>query len=241
MNTCIFDLDGTLLPMPDQELFLNTYFKALATKFVPHGLDPKKLINAVWIGTKAMIENDGTMTNEQRFWTVFSSVMGEEARQMEPLFDEFYKKEFHQARSTTITHPYAKECIHLLKRKGYTIALATNPLFPKVATYTRLNWAGLEPEDFDWITTYENSSFCKPNLDYYREVIRNIGKNAEECIMIGNDVKEDMCAAGLGMDTYLLKDCLICPEETDISNYQQGNFDELLSFLTDLPEIAGSR
>ncbi len=235
MNTCIFDLDGTLLPMPDQELFLDTYFKALAEKFVPHGFDPKKLINAVWIGTKAMIENDGTMTNEQRFWTTFSSLVGEKAKQLEPLFEEFYTKEFHRARSATQTHPHASECIKLLKKKGYTIALATNPLFPKVATYTRMNWAGLSPEDFDLITTYENSSYCKPNLDYYKEVLKNLGKEAEDCIMIGNDVKEDMCAARLGLDTYLLKDCLICPEEEDISGYRQGDFDELLSFLSDLP------
>ncbi|MDF2483834.1 MAG: hypothetical protein K0R46_2 [Herbinix sp.] len=235
MNTCIFDLDGTLLPMPDQELFLDSYFKALATKFAPYGYDPKELTKAVWVGTKAMIENDGTMTNEERFWIVFCSVMGEKAKELEPLFDEFYRNEFHQAKSTTLTHPHAKECIRILKKKGYTLALATNPLFPPVATHTRLNWAGLDPEDFDLITTYNNSTYCKPKMDYYLEVLKNLGKEAQECIMIGNDVKEDMCAANLGMDTYLLKDCLICPEDLDSSIYQQGNFDELLTFVNNLP------
>lgn len=237
MNTCIFDLDGTLLPMPDQELFLDTYFKAMATKFVPHGYDPKELIKAVWTGTKAMIENDGTMPNERRFWTVFEAIMGDKAMQLEPLFDEFYRNEFTQAKSTTTTHPHAKECIRLLKEKGYTLGLATNPLFPRVATHTRLSWAGLTPEDFDLITTYENSTYCKPKLEYYEEVLKNLGKEAKECIMIGNDVKEDMCAAGLGMDTYLLTDCLICPEGEDISGYQKGNFDELLSFINGLPNL----
>lgn len=237
MNTCIFDLDGTLLPMPDQELFLDSYFKALATKFVPHGYDPKELIKAVWVGTKAMIENDGTMTNEQRFWTVFCSIMGEKAILLEPMFDEFYRNEFAQAKSTTQTHPHAKECIRLLKDKGYRIGLATNPLFPRVATHTRLSWAGLSPEDFDLITTYENSTYCKPKLEYYKEVLTNLGKEAKECIMIGNDVKEDMCAERLGMDTYLLKDCLICPEEEDISGYKQGDFDDLLAYIINLPKL----
>ena len=237
MNTCIFDLDGTLLPMPDQELFLDTYFKALATKFVPHGYDPKELIKAVWVGTKAMIENDGTMTNEQRFWTVFGSILGEKALQLEPLFNDFYQNEFIQAKSTTNPHPHAKECIRLLKEKGYTIGLATNPLFPKIATHTRLSWAGLAVEDFDLITTYENSTYCKPKLDYYEEVLKNLGREARECIMIGNDVKEDMCAAKLGMDTYLLTDCLICPEEEDIAGYQQGDFDTLLTFIQELPDL----
>jgi phosphoglycolate phosphatase-like HAD superfamily hydrolase len=93
MNTCIFDLDGTLLPMPDQELFLDTYFKVLAAKFAPHGYDPGKLTKAVWTGTKAMLDNDGTMTNEQRFWSTFEAILGEEGKQLEPLFDEFYRKQ----------------------------------------------------------------------------------------------------------------------------------------------------
>jgi FMN phosphatase YigB (HAD superfamily) len=237
MNTCIFDLDGTLLPMPDQELFLDTYFKALGTKFVPHGFDPKEFIKAVWVGTKAMIENDGTMTNRQRFWTVFASLMGDQAKQLEPMFDEFYRNEFTLAKKATQTHPYAKECIRLLKEKGYAIGLATNPLFPRVATHMRLGWAGLVPEDFDLITTYENSTYCKPKLEYYEEVLKNLGKEAKDCIMIGNDVKEDMCAAQLGMDTFLLTDCLICPEEEDSSIYRQGDFEELLSFISQLPDL----
>jgi FMN phosphatase YigB (HAD superfamily) len=235
MNTCIFDLDGTLLPMPDQELFLDTYFKVLAAKFAPHGYDPGKLTKAVWTGTKAMLDNDGTMTNEQRFWSTFEAILGEEGKQLEPLFDEFYRKEFHMARSTTLTHPNARECVRILKEKGYTLALATNPLFPRIATYARLDWAGLDPADFDLITTYENSNYCKPKLEYYAQVLENLGKTAQECIMIGNDVKEDMCAAGLGMDTFLLKDCLICPEDQDITAYKQGNFDELLDLVSELP------
>ncbi len=235
MNTCIFDLDGTLLPMPDQELFLNTYFKALAAKFVPLGYDSEKLLKAVWTGTKAMLDNDGTMTNEQLFWSTFEGLV-EESKELEPLFNEFYQKEFHMARSTTKTHPNASECVRILKEKGYTLALATNPLFPRVATHARLNWAGLDPADFELITTYENSNYCKPKLEYYEQVLEKLGKKAEECIMIGNDVKEDMCAAGLGMDTFLLKDCLICPEDQDITCYRQGDFDELLALVTGLPD-----
>ena len=235
MNTFIFDLDGTLLPMPKQEEFLDTYFRTLSKKVMLHGMDPQILVKAVWIGTQAMIQNDGSVTNEQRFWDEFAKVMGEDARQLESIFDDFYRNEFAEAKSTTYAHPNAKECIRSLKEKGYTIALATNPLFPKVATFTRIKWAGLEPDDFEHITTYENSSYCKPNLGYYKEVLLNLNKKPEECIMIGNDVKEDMCAAGLGMDTYLLNECLICSEDQDILNLKQGNFHELLDMIKGLP------
>lgn len=238
MNTFIFDLDGTLLPMPSQDLFLEAYFKALSMKLTPFGIDVKKLIQAVWAGTNAMIGNDGTMTNEQRFWNTFSGILGEEIRELEPVFDEFYKNEFSFVKSTTSTSPIAKECIKLLKEKGYTVVLATNPIFPQVATFQRISWAGLLVEDFEHITTYENSTFCKPNLEYYKEILIKIQKTPGECIMIGNDVKEDMCAAELGMDTFLLKDCLICKDEDDISVFNQGGFENLLEMIKNLPVVS---
>lgn len=237
MNTFIFDLDGTLLPMPSQDKFLEAYLKALAGKLMTYGKDPHKLIQAVMAGTESMIKNDGTMTNEERFWEVFCKIIGKDARQLNDIFDDFYQNEFAMARCTTSTHPLANQCIQLLKRKGYQVALATNPLFPRVATLTRMLWAGLDSEDFDLITTYENSTYCKPNLDYYKEVLENIGKEPKECIMVGNDVTEDMCAAELGMDTFLLKDCLICPEGADSTAFRQGGFEELYDMIDQLPEL----
>lgn len=236
MNTVIFDLDGTLLPMV-QENFLDMYFKSLAMKMTPYGLDAKKLIQAVWAGTKSMIENDGTMSNEERFWSTFTGIQGEEMRRLEPVFEEFYQNEFHNARSATSTNPLALQCVKLLKDKGYTLVLATNPVFPRIATLNRIKWAGLCEEDFEWITTYENSSYCKPNLKYYQEILEQIGKNPEECIMIGNDVREDMCVANIGMDTYLLSDCLINSEDVDLKDYRQGCFADLLEYIKKLPEL----
>ena len=54
----LFDLDGTLLPM-DNNVFVKGYFKELAKKLSPIGLEPDKLIETVWAGTKAMVKNDG--------------------------------------------------------------------------------------------------------------------------------------------------------------------------------------
>ena len=237
MDTFIFDLDGTLLPMPSQELFLNAYFKALSKKFTVHGIDQQKLMKALWVGIDAMINNNGEMSNADRFWQVFCPLMGEDYNKLEPLFDHFYRNEFSEARETTYTNPNAALCISLLKEKGYKLALATNPVFPQVATYNRIQWAGLNPEDFKLITTYENSTYCKPNIKYYEEILAKLDKKAEECIMVGNDVKEDMCVIRLGMDSYLLNECLINTENSDISNLKQGSFEDLLKMIKELPDI----
>ena len=55
---------------------------------------------------------------------------------------------------------------------------------------------------------------------------------ADECVMVGNDVKEDMVAASkLGMRTFLLTDCLLNKDELDTSAYPQGGFEELRAYF----------
>ena len=126
-----------------------------------------------------------------------------------------------------------------LRDAGYELVLATNPIFPQVATYSRLRWAGFQPEDFSLITTYENSTSCKPNLAYYQEILQKIGRAPSECLMVGNDVTEDLCVRELGMEAFLLTDCLINREQRrDLTGVPQGSFDALRTFVADRAPVA---
>lgn len=227
----LFDLDGTLLPM-DQNRFVNTYFEMLAAKLVPFGYEPKALIKAIWAGTAAMVQNDGSTTNEEVFWKVFASLLGEQTLGHKPIFEDFYRNEFAHAASSCGFTPAAKETVDTLHQMGYRIGLATNPLFPTVATEHRIRWAGLQPEDFEFYTTYETSCFCKPNPRYYEAILQKIGCPPEQCLMVGNDVEEDaMAAAKAGIQVFLITDCLINKENADISAYPHGSFADLLEFV----------
>ena len=230
INTILFDLDGTLLPM-DQEKFVNVYFKMLAAKLVPYGYEPQQLINAILAGIEAMIKNDGSQLNEDAFWKRFVDIYGDKVLADKPVFEDFYKNEFQDARSFCGFNPKAAETVRLLKDKGYRVVLAINPLFPSIATESRIRWAGLEPSEFDLYTTYENTSYCKPNLDYYRDILKRIDCRPEECLMVGNDVGEDMVVEALGMQVFLLTDCLINTQKKDITAYPHGSFEQLLSML----------
>ena len=84
------------------------------------------------------------------------------------------------------------------------------------------------------MTTYEGSHYCKPNPDYYREVLSTIGLSPDECVMVGNDVGDDMVAEGLGIRVFLLTDCLINRGNADISVYPSGGVDELIAFIDGL-------
>ena len=234
IKAILFDLDGTLLPM-DQDKFVKTYFKLLAGRMAPYGYEPEQLIKCIWAGTGAMVQNDGTVKNEERFWDVFRSVYGaEKMAGHKPVIDEFYLSEFHQARSACGFAPMARSILNRVKDAGWMAVLATNPIFPSRATEHRIRWAGLAPEEFELYTTYENSSYCKPNPKYYQEILDKLGLAPEECAMVGNDVEEDMIAATLGMKVFLLTDCLISRHGTDLSAFPHGNFDDLERFLIGL-------
>ena len=230
ITTILFDLDGTLLPM-DQEVFVKSYLSRLARKMAPCGYDPDTLIKAVWAGTGAMVKNDGSATNREVFWKVCNTMFGRDTMADEPLFEEFYHCEFQEVRQDCGCDPRAAEAIREIKALGYRTVLATNPLFPPIATQSRVRWAGLSPEDFECITTYDNSVHCKPNLDYYRDILGKLDLKAEQCLMVGNDVSEDMVARDLGMQVFLLTDCIINKENKDISQYPNGSFPELLAYI----------
>ena len=233
ITTILFDLDGTLLPM-DQDTFAQAYIKGLALVAEPAGYSPMIFSTAVMAGTAAMVKNKGEQSNEEIFWDTLERTYGESVRKDIHMFDEFYATDFQKIKNVCGFEPKAAELIRYIKDKGYRVVLATNPLFPKVATESRILWAGLEPSDFEYFTTYENSHYCKPNLDYYREVLAKLNVSPEECLMVGNDVAEDMIAAELGMKVFLLTDCLINKNNEDILQYPRGNVNDLFEYLEKL-------
>lgn len=230
IKTILFDLDGTLLPM-DQDIFTKAYFKRLAAKLMPHGYESKKLIDGIWSGTAAMVKNDGKCTNEEAFWKHFSGIFGEKSLNDKPIFEDYYKVEFQEVAKDCGYNPKSRVAVDELKKQGYRLALATNPIFPAVATESRIRWAGFQPEEFELYTTYENTSYCKPNPEYYKDIIRRLECEPEECLMVGNDVEEDMVAQTVGMEVFLLTDCLINKKEKDINAFRHGGFDELCQCL----------
>ena len=230
IKAVLFDMDGTLLPM-DVKNFEKLYFKTLAARVAPLGYQPQTLIEGVWRGTKAMIVNDGSRLNSEAFWHTFADIFGKKALEHVENFDEYYRTDFVAAKAACGVNSKAVEIVKALKSRGLTVVVATNPLFPLVAQEQRLSWAGLTPNDVDLITHYDNSHFCKPNLKYYEEILANLDLKAEECLMVGNDVNEDMIAAELGMKVFLVTDCLLNPDGKDFSVYPHGTFDDLENYL----------
>ncbi|MDE6402010.1 MAG: HAD family hydrolase [Clostridiales bacterium] len=180
MKTVLFDLDGTLLPM-EQDVFTKAYFGALSKKLAPQGYEPKTLISAVSKSVDAMVANDGKDTNENVFWHVFADILGERVLDDKKYFDEFYKVEFNGLKAMSGFNEKAGATVKAVKARGCKVVVATNPVFPITAQENRLRFAGVDLRDVDYITSYENSHFCKPNTRYYTYFFGVIG-------CTGNDV-----------------------------------------------------
>ena len=244
MNTVLFDLDGTMLPM-DMKEFTDTYIFLLKNRLISAGYDADAIIAGIWVGMKAMVSNEGMITNDECFWKAFNTYItkGEGKpdlkfkRKLEKELTKFYKEDFGVARYVTHPNDVVAECIEILKNKGYQLVIATNPIFPEVATLERISWAGINAEDFSLITTYENSCYSKPNLKYYQFLLKTLDKDPEDCLMVGNDVHEDMCARQIGIDTFLIEDYVINEYNEDTFELKKGSWNLFKEYISNLPKL----
>ena len=238
ITTVLTDLDGTLLPF-EQDDFIKLYFKGLCKKLAPLGYEPDSTVKSVWAGTKSMITNDGSRLNSEAFWETFNA-MNPGLPDARPLCDDFYCNEFDSVKQCLKYIPDRKPLINSLKAAGLRVVLATNPIFPLVGVSTRLGWIGLSAEDFELVTCYDNSSFCKPNLRYYEEILAKIGARPEECVMLGNSIPEDMTAQKLGISVFLVNEFVEDPDKLGCSGYPQGNMEQAAEFAKNLKISGGT-
>ncbi|MFC7440347.1 HAD family hydrolase [Laceyella putida] len=230
IKACLFDLDGTLLPM-DTEAFVKIYLGALAPQ-VAHLIPPDKLVKMIWHATEEMIKNvDENVTNEQVFERVFLQLCGLNKGDIWPIFDRFYRDEFPKLKGHVGHNPLMREVVQAAVDKGYKVAVATNPVFPKEAIHERMRWAGVDDLPFEVVTVYEEMHFCKPQPKYYLEVAKRLGVQPDECVMIGNDMQEDMVASTVGMKTYYLHQHRIDRGRPVYPFDMEGTAEELLAAI----------
>ena len=196
----LFDLDGTLLDL-DVDAFLQRYFAAvdrLARERFP-GMD---LLAAILASTRAMQGEHGGRTNHDVFAEDLEARCGVVLDEAWPVFEEFYLHVFPSLRAGAGPAPGAREVVESAMSSGFRVAVATQPIFPRIAIEQRLDWAGLGDLPFDAVTTYETMEACKPRAHYFEQTSAMIGCDPRECLMVGDDPDLDMPARAIGMRTF---------------------------------------
>jgi FMN phosphatase YigB (HAD superfamily) len=236
LDTILFDLDGTLLPL-DMERFTAIYFEEMSRYFTDL-IEPKLLVNNIWTATNVMVNNTEYRTNETVFMEHFGMLIAGDLQTYRQRLDQFYDEGFLKTREAVVPNPAIPPAVALLREKGYRLVVATNPLFPEKAIYHRIHWAGFQPTDFSYISSYEQNHYCKPQPHFYREVLQAVGKTADQCLMVGNDAQEDLAAAAVGIATFLITDHLIHRTAGPVEHADfQGNYQDFLAFVQQLPPV----
>lgn len=206
MFSVFIDLDDTLL-QNNMETFLPAYFDML-TQTIPE-IPSTHFLQHLLTATQKMIDNqDPAQTLEQTFDQAFFTAVGFDNKHLKPRFLDFYQNVYPKLQPLTNLRPQAIAMVNQILSRGYQIVIATNPLFPRVATYNRLSWAGLSThrDSFALVTTYESFHFAKPNLAYYAEILAKLGYPDHPAVMIGNSLQDDIIpAATLGLPCFYLE------------------------------------
>lgn len=229
-----FDLDGTLLPMEVEE-FMGAYMKSLGGYVSRHGGDPQAFAAAMQAGIKGMAHHDPELTNEQAFFQAFYQQVEGGPAEWEPLFSDYYENVFPQVGNQVKPSPAAARALKALAGKGYTLVLATMPMFPLTAVRSRLRWAGVDPDLFSRLTSFENSRSVKPHLSYYAENLAACNVAGSDVLMVGNNTVEDLAAMGAGTDGYLVTDFLLDAIGLDLGTVKHGTLEDFADWAETLP------
>ena len=202
--TLLFDLDDTLLDT-NIEAFIPAYFQALSEHLAPY-VSASIMLPALVAGMRTMLNSENpAFTLQDVFEEDFYRSMGISKNDVAGAVDDFYDNIFPRIESKTTRRPDAAPLIEWAFSKGYRVAIATDPFFPRKATHHRIRWAGLVPEQFEVVSTFENFHFSKTHTAYYAEMLGQLGWPEGPVLMIGNDVERDLVPANrLGLKTYFI-------------------------------------
>ncbi|MFX0078314.1 MAG: HAD family hydrolase [Candidatus Hermodarchaeota archaeon] len=202
IKALLIDFDNTLVLFNEDEFLVNYAEKAYP--YLADYFDQSTFFQKLLQSTVNMIRNDGSITNVELFTYNFilgSNLSYEECHNR---LRKFYTESFRQLGNQVHIVPYGRKLIKRVLQEGLQVVIATNPIFPELATQIRLEWANLGDLDITMSTHAENMSYCKPRPEYYQSILNHIKQKPEDCLMAGNDPISDMAASVLGIKTFLV-------------------------------------
>ena len=229
----LFDLDGTLLDI-EMEPYIKGYVDGLARCF--EDLTDRMVFAEVLISSAYALlsSRDGEQTNEQFFLSMVARQLGIGQHQLHQRLQHFYKEGLDALAHLVKPFPQSLAILQTCFDKNLKVALATNPVFPRPAIDARLRSAGLADFPYHHISSYENSHYCKPNRQFFLDILDRLELGPDQVIMVGNDTQYDLPARHAGIATYLVDTRLIDHDRLANQATYRGNHDNLLQFIRHL-------
>lgn len=203
IDTLLFDLDETLIH--SRRFFLEIHFVINAMQRF-YGTLPMWNFYSI---LKKAIKKSKTHGTDKTNHAVLVEELSKHTDQSEQAIDDIIQchlaDDFKILKKHFTPVPGAKQTIELAQELGYHLVIATNPSISLPTIKLRLEWAGVGDIPFEFITHSEVMTRCKPDPDYYREILDMCNLEAGQCLMIGNDTENDLIAREVGILTYILE------------------------------------
>lgn len=229
IRAVLFDLDGTLVDV-EMPRFIPAYVAALGRQF----LDRAPLARFAQVALQtvhALVHvEDGGCSNEERFLASLERHLGISPEMYRERLAAFCQDGLTELAPMVEPVPESRSLIDACLERGLPVVIATNPVFARPVIDARLEWGGIADYDFEFVTTLENSRFCKPSPRYFLDLAARLGVAPSECLMVGNDTGHDLAATLIGMPTFLVDTWPVEREESFEPDYRGGH-GELLRFL----------
>ncbi len=197
----LVDLDGTLLGNRNIALSYDFLKQTLSSARMYGGL--RQTSSALFAIAGEMKKTSKELTNDLRIVRVFSQRMNISMEEGTKILRETVSTIF----PTLERHFYpiagAKEFLEWAREK-YPLTLATNPIWPPEIIELRVRWAGVDPAIFGQITHARRMHAYKPSEEYYQEILEQGSLKAEDCLLIGDNVKMDLPATRVGIPVFIV-------------------------------------
>jgi len=227
IEALLLDLDGTLLDI-EVSFFLNTMVESMIEHF--NDLVSPELFREGLVGGIDEIMADPRPegeNNEEGFYRAFQRITGLKPEVANGAFSAYYEQIFPRFEHFGSRIEGAHELILAASQNGYRLALATNPIFPRASVLERMRWGNLSPDQFEVVTDMETTRSCKPQKEYFQDLSAALGVPPEKCLMVGNDVEQDLAAGKVGMKTYLVDGRIIQRGSGHVYCDWQGDLQQL--------------
>lgn len=235
--TLLLDLDNTLLKN-DIEAFLSHYLQAFARQVADY-FEPDRFVQSLLVGTQAMVKNRRPdLTLREAFEAEFYPMLGIEPASFESIAEHFYSQVFPALRQLTEPNPGASGFVEACLNRGYRLAVATNPLFPRTAILQRLDWANLPAETypFEIISSYETFHFSKPEPAYFAELLARMGWPAGPVVIVGDDLKRDVASGRrMGFPVFWIAHEGVSAKDGPLGPSASGSLGDILPWIDSTP------
>lgn len=232
----LLDLDGTLIHSGN--FLVHLEFIGRILPLMRHQKGWRAAWNSLKEGQDALKLKSKEKTNHERLVTIFERHLSLPRAEAEKKLFESLLQVFPKLKSHFGKIPGAAPFIEWAKSR-YTLTLATNPVWPIELNHMRMRWGGINPDDFKSITTADRMHACKPDVEYYEEVLEQEGFLANDCLLVGNERKMDLPATRAGIAVFLIRPDAKQMTTIEIPNSNspgawRGNYQHLKQWLHSL-------